>query len=50
MKNNFAVCILSYNRENYLDRTLRSFDEINFQKKYIFLTIDQTLYLIEKEF
>ena len=49
MKNNFAVCILSFNRENYLDRTLRSFDEINFPKKNIYIFDDRSDFVFDRK-
>ena len=40
MNKNFAVCILSYNREEYLDKTIGSFKKINFPPNKIFIYDD----------
>lgn len=49
MKNNFAVCILSYNREKYLDKTLKSFDRINFPKKNIYIFDDKSDFVLDRK-
>jgi hypothetical protein len=42
--NNFAVCILSYNREIDLKKTLHSFDKIGFPSKNIFIFDDNSIF------